>query len=329
MQAGPPDQEQALNKRFDIVALGEAMVEFNQTHASEPHYLQGFGGDTSNAIIAAARAQARVAYISRVGDDHFGQTLLDLWAREGVDCTAVERDARAATGVYFVTHSRPEHGAVPEHTGHRFSYLRANSAASQMTPQWLDGPAAALIRQARILHVSGISMGISASACDTVFAAIGIAREAGTLVSLDANLRLKLWPLERARACIARAVALCDLFLPSHDDALALSGLQDPHHILDWAHAMGAAQVVLKIGADGALASDGTRRERIAGHSVTVQDATGAGDCFGGNLLARLCQGDDWFHAARYANAAAALSVQGFGAVAPLPRPEQVRKLIA
>jgi 2-dehydro-3-deoxygluconokinase len=57
-------------------------------------------------------------------------------------------------------------------------------------------------------------------------------------------------------------------------------------------------------------------------------DATGAGDCFAGNLLARLAQGDDWPQAVRYANAAAALSVQGFGAVAPLPGPLAVHALL-
>jgi 2-dehydro-3-deoxygluconokinase len=57
-------------------------------------------------------------------------------------------------------------------------------------------------------------------------------------------------------------------------------------------------------------------------------DATGAGDCFAGNLLARLAAGDALPEAARYANAAAALAVQGHGAVAPLPRPDAVRRLL-
>ena len=68
-------------KRFDVVALGEPMVEFNQTHANEPHYLQGFGGDTSNALIAAARAGARTAYLSRIGQDPWGEALQALWHR--------------------------------------------------------------------------------------------------------------------------------------------------------------------------------------------------------------------------------------------------------
>ena len=330
VDCGPPDQVQASLARnnnlmapmtppFEVVTLGEAMVEFNQTTPGEPNYLQGFGGDTSNAVIAAARAGARTAYLTRVGDDSFGRALLALWQGEGVDATAVEVDADAPSGIYFVTH-----GAA----GHEFSYRRAGSAASRMTPSWLDQAPANIIRSARILHVSGISMAISQTACDTVLHAMRLARVHGTLVSLDSNLRLKLWPLERARAAITEAIGLCDVFLPSLDDLIALAGSSDADALLDWCHAAGAPQVVLKLGADGAIASDGRTRERIAAHHVVSTDATGAGDCFCGNLLARIAQGEGLFAAARWANAAAAVAVQGFGAVAPLPRPAQVRALL-
>jgi len=305
-----------MEKTVDVAALGEAMLEFNQTRPGEPQYLQGFGGDTSNAVIAAARAGARTTYLTRLGQDTFGDALMALWQREGVDSSGVERDPAAPTGIYFVMHGP---------RGHEFSYLRAGSAASRMTPQWLPH---ALVRQSKVLHVSGISLAISASARDTVFEAMAQARDSGTLVSLDSNLRLKLWSLQEARAGITRAIGQCDLFLPSVDDVNVLSGREDPDAIVDWSHALGAKQVVLKLGGEGALVSDGHRRERITGHRVDVVDATGAGDCFCGNLLARLSLGDGVFEAARYANAAAALAVQGFGAVAPLPRPDQVRALL-
>jgi len=305
-----------MEKHFDVAALGEAMLEFNQTRPGEPQYLQGFGGDTSNAAIAAARAGARTTYLTRLGQDKFGDALMDLWRREGVDTSGVERNAQAPTGIYFVTHG-------PQ--GHEFSYLRAGSAASRMTPQWLPRD---LVRASKILHVSGISLAISATARETVFAAMAQARDAGTLVSFDSNLRLKLWSLEDAQASITRAIGRCDLFLPSVDDVNVLSGHSDPSAIVEWSHSLGAKQVVLKLGGDGALVSDGKQRERIAGHKVEVVDATGAGDCFCGNLLARLAAGDTVFEAARYANAAAALAVQGFGAVAPLPRPDQVKALL-
>ena len=212
--------------------------------------------------------------------------------------------------------------------------MRAGSAASRMTPHWLDQiPAqstdngrspAETIATAKILHLSAITLAISPEACDTGFAAMALARAAGTRVSFDSNLRLKLWPLARAQACITKAVALCDIFLPSLDDMVALTGLNEPEKIIDWSHVQGARTVVLKMGADGALVSDGTQRRHVAALRVEQVDATGAGDCFGGNLLARLALGDDVFTASIYANAAAALAVQGFGAVAPLPRPDAV-----
>jgi 2-dehydro-3-deoxygluconokinase len=305
--------------KFDVIGLGEAMVEFNQTSAGEPNYLQGFGGDTSNAIIAAARAGARCAYATRIGADAWGDALLALWSREGVSTRCVERDGAAPTAVYFVTHGK---------SGHQFSYLRAGSAASKMDVAFLERGSKEAIAGAKWLHVSGISFAISANACDTVFAAIAWARARGVKVSLDSNLRLALWPLDRAKACLQHAISLCDLFLPSYDDVMTLSGLSAPEEIVKWAHDWGARAVVLKLGQEGVLASDGEGAFRVAAHTVSAVDATGAGDCFAGNLLARLAAGDGLHRAVIYANAAAALSVQGFGAVAPLPTAEQVNALI-
>jgi 2-dehydro-3-deoxygluconokinase len=320
---------------WDVLALGEAMVEFNQTHPGQPQYLQGFGGDTSNTVIAAARAGARSGYLTRLGDDSFGRSLMALWRAEGVDTSAVETVADASTGIYFVTHGP---------NGHEFSYRRAGSAAARMTPDWLDRNTAEdrsekhaaanpkrHIAAAKLLHVSGISLAISPSALETSLAAMRWARSQGTQVSFDSNLRLKLWGLDAARAAITQAVALSDYFLPSLEDMVALIGLHgtdtraQAEAIINWGHAHGAGTVVLKLGAEGALVSDGTRCEQVPGVPVTLVDATGAGDCFCGNLLARLAAGDDVFTAARYANAAAALAVQGFGAVAPLPRAAQVQ----
>jgi len=301
-----------------IVAIGEAMVEFNAVRSDSPDtFVRGFGGDTSNMAIAAARLGARTAYVSRVGDDAFGRALLRLWADERVDTRGVATDPSASTGVYFVTHGP---------AGHEFSYLRAGSAASKMDAASLP---LHVIRDARLLHVSGISQAISASACDAAFAAIEAARAAGARVSFDPNLRLKLWPLARARAVIVATAAQCDWFLPSLDDARTLSGLVDAHEILHWCHLSGAPVVVLKWPRRGVIVSDRQSVERVGGHVVATVDATGAGDCFDGAFAARIVAGDDLVSAARYANAAAALATTGFGAVAPLPRDADVRALLA
>jgi 2-dehydro-3-deoxygluconokinase len=300
-----------------IVALGEPLIEFNQHRVDAPkQYLQGFGGDTSNMAIAAARLGASVGYVTRIGSDAFGSMLMTLWRNEGVDTRGVTRDPEAPTGVYFVTHGL---------AGHEFSYLRANSAASRMRPDTLPVD---FIRGTRLLHVSGISQAISQSACDTVAAAIALAGESGAQISYDTNLRLKLWPLEKAREVILPTIGMSDWCLPSLDDARLLFDADDVDAVLAALHAAGARTVVLKCGAEGCIVSDGQRREKMAPHRVATVDATGAGDCFDGAFAARIIAGDDAVAAARYANAAAALATTGFGAVAPLPRDADVRALL-
>ncbi len=300
----------------DLLAIGEALVELNQPKQGAP-FVQGFGGDTSNAMIAAARLGADAAYFTAVGADRFGQALTELWLAEGVDASRIVVNGAAHTGLYFVTHG-------PQ--GHEFSYMRAGSAASRISESDLpDEP----IRSTKILHVSGISQAISSSAADAVFAAIDIARDAKRLVSYDPNLRLKLWPLRRARAIIHEAMRSCDIALPGLDDGQALTGRTEADTIVDFYLGLGAPVVVLKLGKEGAIAATHKRRERIAGYPVAAVDATGAGDCFDGAFLAEYVRRGDPFAAAKFANVAAALSTLGYGAVAPLPRRLDVEAAIA
>jgi 2-dehydro-3-deoxygluconokinase len=290
---------------LDILCFGEPLLEFNQQ--PDGRYLPGHGGDTSNCAIAAARQGARVGFFTHLGKDSFGNSFMELWQREGVSAETVRQVDDAHTGIYFVSH-----GA----NGHEFNYMRAGSASSRVTPADLPQDA---IRSASILHVSGISQAISPNAADSVFAAIALARDAGRKVSYDTNLRLKLWPLERARAITHAAMAQCHIALPGLDDARQLTGLEAPDAIVDFCLALGAEIVALTLGADGTLVATATDRATIKGRRVEAIDATAAGDTFDGAFLARLAAGDTPFEAARYANAAAALSTQGYGAVAPMP----------
>lgn len=300
----------------EIVFLGEPLFELNQPRG-ESIFHPGFGGDTSNAAIAAARQGAQVGYLTAIGADPFGESFMELWAAEGVDVSAVVRSQFAHTGLYFVRHG-------PD--GHAFSYLRAGSAASRMTPQ--DIPEG-FIEGSKILHASGISQAISSSAADSVFAAIGAARGAGVTVSYDTNLRLRLWPLDRARAVIHAAAALADILLPSIDDAMHLTGLADPDRIADTYLGLGPKIVVLTLGARGVLVATADRRETIPSWPTKPVDATGAGDTFDGAFLAEYLRHGEPFAAARYANVAAALSTEGYGAVTPIPRRATVEAAMA
>ncbi|EHL97197.1 kinase, PfkB family [Acetobacteraceae bacterium AT-5844] len=303
----------------ELLCIGEPMLEFNQNSKDDqgrPLYLEGHGGDTSNAAIAAARAGARVGYITAIGNDAPGESFMQLWAREGVDTSTVVRKSDAPTAVYFVSHGEK---------GHEFTFYRTGSAASRITPEDLKVDA---FRPAKILHLSGISQAISTSACDTCFRAIEIAKASGVKVSYDTNLRKALWPTKRAAAIIHAAMAEADIALPSLDDATALTGLEDPDAIADFYLKL-APLVLLKLGKEGSMVATRDKRTRIPGRKVKAVDATGAGDTFAGNFLARILAGDSAEDAALYANAAAALATTGYGAVAPMPRPEAVRELLA
>jgi 2-dehydro-3-deoxygluconokinase len=296
-----------------IVSLGEPLIEFNRPKEGDGRtWLQGFGGDSQNVAIAASRQGATAGYLTSLGQDWMGDAFLDLWKSEGLDFSCVSRHPSAPTGVSFVTHTP---------AGHKFDYLRKNSAASLMTPETL---ATDYIRSAKFFHLSAIGQAISETARATCDAAIATARAAGVKVSYDTNLRLRLWDLDTARRKIDETIARCDIALPSLDDSQQLTGLTAPDDIADYYLKLGAPLVALKMGADGSMISTRSARHRLPPHRVTAVDATGAGDTFDGAFLARLLEGDDPYTAGRYANIAAALSTCGYGAVTPIPRKADV-----
>lgn len=300
---------------LDIIAIGEPLFELNQGRG-ESVFRSGHGGDTSNAAVAAARQGAQVGYVTAVGADQFGDSFMALWKGEGIDTSAVKKSPVAHTGLYFITHG-------PD--GHVFSYMRAGSAASRMTPE--DMPVEA-IKAAKVVHASGISQAISSSATDAVFHAMRTARAAKVAVSYDTNLRLRLWPLDRARAVIHAAAGLADILKTSIEDARQLTGLDDPDKIADFYLSVGPTIVLMTLGQDGAIVATKAKRERIAPRAAKLVDATGAGDMFAGAFLAEYLQTKDPFAAGRYANVAAALSTEGYGAVAPMPKRAAVEAAI-
>ncbi len=300
----------------DLVCMGEPMLEFNQMPPGPDGrrlYVEGCGGDTCNAAVAAARQGARVAYFTALGRDPAGDRFFELWRAEGVDAAAVQRSETRATAVYFITHGP---------AGHEFLYYRHNSAAAGITPEDVPEP---LIAAAKIFFATGISQGISTSAADAVFHAIAIARRHGVRVAYDTNYRPRLWPAARAAAVIHAAIAQSDIALPGLDDAAALTGLTDPDAIADFYLRLGPKIVALKLGASGTLLATPEHRLRVPPFPCTPVDATGAGDTFCGSFLARLIAGDTAEDAARYAAIAAALATQGYGAIAPIPRFAEVR----
>ena len=304
---------------YDIISFGEPLYEFSQIPGQDKEisYLSGFGGDTSNFAVSAARQGAKVAMLAHLGTDVFGDQFVDLWEREGIATDLIQRHKTAPTGVYFISH---------DERGHHFTFYRKGSAASLVEPSQLPVEA---IKSTKLLHTSAITHAISSSSSDAVFEAIEIAKSVNTQVSFDTNLRLKLWPLSRARAVIHETAKLVDYCMPSVDEARLLTGLEHPDAIADFYLKLGAKTVVLKLGSDGAMVANEHERFIAGGHRVNTVDATGAGDCFSGAFFASVVQGKPMEECLKYANAAAALTTTGFGAVAPIPSAEKVEGFLA
>lgn len=305
----------------EIIAIGEPMIELNAAEegllSEMGRFVAGWGGDTSNFAVAASRSGGKVGYLTRLGDDEFAESFLKLWAREGVDTRFVVKDPEAHTAIYFISRTGNQHS---------FTYYRRGSAASRMTPAFLPRD---YLAGAKLLHVSGISQGISDSACDTVFAAIAIARSAGRLVSYDPNFRPKLWPPARAQAVIHEACRQADLIFPSLEEAQLLTGLEAPHAIAEFYLALGPKVVILKMGAHGATLATAEGLRSFPPHPVNAVDTSGAGDTFDGAFVAAYLAGRPLDYCMRFANAAAALTTTGLGCVAPVPRLEEIEMLMS
>jgi len=308
---------------LDIVALGEPLVEFaaegRGTLKNNQIFRRGWGGDTSNTAIAAARLGASVGYVGRVGEDEFGRSLLELWGREGVDTSRVISDPEASTGIYFT--------AFRQDGSHEFTYYRRGSAASCLRPSDIDP---GYIAGARVLHTSGITQAISDTCREATETAMRIARRRGVAVSYDANVRPKLAPVDLLRETFEATLSRADIVFASSEDLGHLYGEVPAEEALRAILAAGPEIAILKAGARGcvvATADTGTRQ--VPGFPVRrVVDATGAGDVFGAAFLVRWLEGASPFAAASYANAVAAISTQGLGAVEPAPTRAQVERFL-
>ncbi len=290
----------------DILCLGEPLVEFVRLQDST--YKRGFGGDTSNAAISAARQGASVGYLTALGKDRFGDSIVEMWKREGVDATHIIRDPDAPTGIYFVD---------PDPDGRFFTYYRSGSAASLMRPE--DLPARA-IRETRCLHLSGITLAVSPDLRETGLAAMKLAHDAGVTVSLDTNLRLQLWDASSAREVIDRAMRFARVAVTSIDDSAHLTGRTDATSIAEYYRALGVKIVLVTMGANGCYLASTSGGTHIPPTPAAPIDSTGAGDSFAGAFLAWWLETDDPVIAAQRAAIVAAGTVSGLGAVDPIPR---------
>ncbi len=305
----------------EILSLGECMVEFfaEEPLAEAAQVQKAFAGDALNLLAAASRLGSSCGFLSRVGNDPFQEYLLDGWASLGIDTSHVKR-VEGRNGIYFIS--------IYGHGERDFTYYRAGSAPSTMTPADLDPD---YIAQARVLHISGIAQAISESARATALAAARMANEAHVCVSFDPNFRPALWSAAEARAAAEELLPHVDIALPSGpEESEQLFGMTTAEETADYLRGFGTYAVAVKQGEAGVYVSAAGGTGAVPAYAVPqVVDTTGAGDAFDGAFLHGLVQGMPPLKAARLGAVMAGLKVRGRGAIASLPGKSEVEAALA
>jgi 2-dehydro-3-deoxygluconokinase len=299
-----------------VLAVGETMMlavpptSGRLRHAAS--VLLKIGGAESNVAIALARLGVPSAWAGLLGDDEPGELVLGRIRAEGVDTSAVRRVPGRSTGLYF----REEvAGQV------RVYYYRGGSAASTMSPGWLDLDS---LDGVSYLHLSGITPALSDECAEFVVWTAQEARRRGVRVSFDVNYRSRLWDPAAAARTIESVLPHVDLLFVSAEEADALWGWEDESAGAAALSDAGPSEVVLKHGKDGSTLWSGSERHDAEPFPVREVDPIGAGDAFAAGYLAAALRGDDPAQRLRVANGMGALCVSMLGDYEGLPSAEEL-----
>ncbi len=303
---------------FDVVALGESLVQFNPLETGPLKHVSLFekhaAGAESNVIIGISRLGFKTAYITKLGKDEFSKFILATLKGEGVDVSGVRQMDGKNCGIFFVQRGYPIPGKSD------VIYFRSDSAAKYLSPGDLD---AKMISGSRILHITGITPALSESCRETIFEAVRIAKGGNVQVSFDTNYRRKLWSESEARPTLIELARSCDILLTDPDDARIIMGKKlddDPITALDELLSLGPSTIVYKLGASEGLAaiSNGEKATSLP-IKVPLVDSIGAGDAVVAGFLAGYLAGDSLQRSLDIASCCSALTVMRRGDFENLP----------
>lgn len=295
-----------------VVTLGETMGLLRAASVGSLEHVSDFrlhiGGAESNVAIGVARLGRPAVWMGRLGDDGVGRRVVRELRAEGVGVVAIVDEA-ARTGVMLK--ESPTSGTT------RVSYYRVASAGSRLTIDDLDFDR---IATAGVLHVTGITLALSESAEQAVFAAIGAAVAAGVPVSFDVNHRPALWGGRDPRPVYRRVAERSDIIFAGTDEAELLVAPSPPAELATALAALGPGQAIVKLGEAGCVASIDGEALSAPAEQITPVDTVGAGDAFVAGYLVGLLDGLDPAARLRQATRCGAFACLGPGDWESLPR---------
>ena len=289
------------SSNIDLVASVDRLPSRGETVLGY-RFAQSFGGKGANQAVAAARAGAEVAFLSKLGADANGRLIEQHLAAQGLSRPILLRDAEFPTGVAMI---------LVDHSGENQIAVVPGSNG-RLTPADLRQHRE-LIAGARVLL---LQMEIPR---ETVFEALRLGRECGLTTILNPAPAAPL-PSDLLR--------LVDILTPNESEAQALTGSADPAEAARILTDRGVGAVVVTCGPDGAFLTVGKKDvAHIPGFLVEPIDSTGAGDAFNGALACAVAEGVPIKNAIERANAAGALATTGRGAQESMPTKDDIEQL--
>ena len=317
-----------MEKNYDVIALGELLVDFTmngQSSQGNGMFEACPGGAPCNVLALLNKMGKKTGFVGKVGKDQFGTLLRDTITDAGIDASHLMVDDTVNTTLAFV-HTFPD--------GDReFSFYRNPGADMMLTEDEVDPE---FIAQTKILHFGTLSMthdGVRAATKKAVQAA----KDAGCLVSFDPNLRPPLWSsLDLAKEQMEYGFSVCDILKISDNEIQFVSGKEDyDEGIADLQEKYNIPLILLTMGKEGSRAYYKGMRVERPGFTVKAIETTGAGDTFCGSSLNYILEHDfdnlteeQLGEMLTFANAAAALITMKKGAIRAMPEREEVMKMI-
>lgn len=260
------------------------------------------GGKGANQAVAIARMGGKVSMIGRVGQDGFGDALVETLERDQVDLTYIRRDPEAASGVALITVEEGGNNAIVVVPG----------ANGRLSPEDIWGAEEA-IKQAQVLVLQ------LECPLETVAEAIRVAQRHAVPVALNPA------PAQPLPDELLRQI---DVLIPNESELQLLSGEQEVEQAAQALLARGVKTLIITLGEQGSLVVQRMERSAIPAHPVKAVDTTAAGDAFVGAFAVAWAEGKSLIEAARWGNAAGALAVTCLGAQPSLPTRQEVMGLL-
>lgn len=306
---------------FDIVSIGALLVEimrkdldkdFNQ--AAE--FIGPFpSGDTPIFINAAAKLGNKCGFIGVVGNDGFGQCVVDRLKENGVDTSCIRAENAASTAVTFVSYFRDG--------SRKFLYHVHDSAAAMLC---CDDVKKEYFTGAKWVHLTGFALSGSESSRKAALKILDLIPEE-TKVSFDPNIRTEALGVDELRKVAEAVLERACLVLPSSDEAMHIMKAESNEEACEMLRKKGKL-VVRKMGGSGCRIYAESGVIDVPPFHVEEVDPTGAGDTFCAAFLTGLIEGKSLYDAGLFANAAAALSITKRGPMEGAPSREEIEALI-